>query len=68
MPNAYQSIKLRTPNCNVSIVESNVEKSHCEITRYNGKFKMHMNMYEQEKNIIIIMLGNLDIYNPTLKP
>lgn len=29
---------------------------------------MHMNMYEQEKNIIIIMLGKLDIYNPTLKP
>lgn len=25
-------------------------------------------MYEQEKNIIIIMLGKLDIYNPTLKP
>jgi hypothetical protein len=25
-------------------------------------------MYEQEKNIIIIMLGKLDLYIPTLKP
>jgi hypothetical protein len=28
---------------------------------------MHVNMYEQEKNIIKIMLGKLDLYNPTFK-